>query len=404
MSAVVVVVLCYACAVGGQTTISFWHGYSELETVVLEEQLIPLFEAANPGIRVEAVRLGYDELRDKIVATAAIGSGPDVIRMDIIWSPSFAAAGLLEPLDHYAGFQVILDEVYPGPLSTNYLDGKYYGLPLTTNTQIYIYDVHAFEAAGVTPPQTFADFETVSRRMTQRDGGVVTRYGYDMGGPWAWYLLSWIWSNGGDVTDPEITTASGYLDGGATVEALTMISEWALEGLLAPNIFGEGFDQWGSFVNGKVAARQDGPWFARWLEEENPNFKAGYAVMPVGRGGVSCSVVGGENIALTSGSKSKDEAWKFICFMLSEEAQGIMAANGQVPVIRSAVDIPEFQASDYYPVYLEQLLTAKARTPHPRYSEIEQIMQDAFWNTVTGETNARNALSEAVRLINPVLE
>lgn len=29
LSAVVVVVLCYACAVGGQTTISFWHGYSE---------------------------------------------------------------------------------------------------------------------------------------------------------------------------------------------------------------------------------------------------------------------------------------------------------------------------------------------------------------------------------------
>src|SRR5690606_41961320 len=34
-------------------------------------------------------------------------------------------------------------------------------------------------------------------------------------------------------------------------------------------------------------------------------------------------------------------------------------------------DLPEFQESKYYPVYLEQIATAKARTPHPSYSQIE---------------------------------
>lgn len=403
-SLAVILSLLLAVPAAAQTTITFWHGYSELETVVLQQELIPRFEAAHPGITVEAVRLGYDDLRDKLVATAATGMGPDVARVDIIWNPSLAAAGLLEPLDEYPGFADILDEVYPGPLSTAYLRGSYYGLPLTTNTQVYIYDRHAFAAAGVSVPTTFDEFATVTRRLTQRDGDVVVRYGYDMGGPWAWNLLGWIWSNGGDVTDPSITEASGYLDSPQTVAALEAISEWAAEGILAPNMLGEGFDQWGSFVRGIVPARQDGPWFARWLEEENPDFNAGFALMPHGPDGESTSIVGGENIVMTSGSRHKDAAWAFMKFMLSEEAQGILAAAGQIPVLRSAISLPEFRDSDYYPVYLEQLLTAKARTPHPRYNEIEEIIQGAFWKAVTGQVSARNALTEAARLVDQVLK
>lgn len=401
---VVLLLLTAAVHVGAQTTISFWHGYSELETVVLEEQLIPLFEASHPNIKVESVRLGYDDLRDKVVTTAASGAGPDLVRIDIIWNPSFAASGLLEPLNEYPGFDDILAEVYPGPLSTTYLNGIYYGLPLTTNTQVYIYDQHAFAEAGVSVPTTFDEFATVARRLTKRDHDSIVRYGYDMGGPWAWTLFPWIWSNGGDITDPAITTATGYLDSAQTVGAIDLVAEWALEGILTPNMLGEGFDQWGSFIRGIVSARQDGPWFARWLEEENPDFNPGFALMPKGEGGESVSVVGGENIVMTSGSQHKAEAWEFMRFMLSEEAQGILAASGQMPVLRSAIGIPEFQRSAYYPVYLEQMLTAKARTPHPRYSEMEQIIQDAFWKAVTGELSARSALAEAARLVDQLLK
>lgn len=389
---------------GAQVTISFWHGYSELETQVLVERVLPVFEAKHPNIKVEAVRLGYDELRDKVVTTAAAGGGPDVMRLDIIWTPGFAASGLLEPLDQYEGFQELLAEVYPGPLSTNYYAGSYYGLPLTTNTQIYIYNEELFAQAGVAPPKTFDEFEQVSKVLTRQEGGETTRWGYDMGGPWAWFLLPWIWSNGGDVTDPEMTTASGYLDSPRTIAALERITEWAMSGILAPNIFQQGFDAWGSFVNGLVAARQDGPWFPRWLEENYPGFKVGFTLMPAGEGGQSISVVGGENIAIARGSAHKQEAWTFVRFMLSEEAQSIMATVGQIPVIRSAISIPEFRESKYYPVYLQQVATAKARTPHPNYNQIEQVIQAAFWQAISGEASPRAALEDAARQVNALLK
>lgn len=351
LAVIVAVALTFALPlVHAQTTVSFWHGYSELETEVLATQLIPRFEAAHPGIKVEGVRMGYDDLRDKIVTTAASGTGPDLVRIDIIWNPGFGAAGLLEPLDDYAGFSDIVSEVYPGPLSTTFLTDAHYGLPLTTNTQVLIYNADALAETGLNVPGNFKEFEDVARRFTRREDGVVTAWGSDIGGPWAWTVLPWIWSNGGDVTDGTITTATGYLDSPGTIGAIDKIGEWALEGLLAPNIFNEGFDQWGSFVRGITPMRQDGPWFPRWLEEENPNFNAGYALMPEGEGGESISIVGGENIAMMKDSQHREEAWVFMRFLLSEEAQGIMAASGQIPVIRSAIALPEFQESDYYPV------------------------------------------------------
>lgn len=398
-----ILVLVLSASVSAQTTISFWHGYSEIETDALVNRVIPLFESKYPDIKVEAVHMGYDELRDKVVTTAAAGSGPDVMRLDIIWTPGFGASGLLEPLDHYPGFDELISEVFPGPLSTNQYRGRFYGVPLTTNTQSYVYNKDLFEQAAVVAPVTWDEFVDVSRRLTRREGGAVTQWGYNIGGPWAWHLLPWIWSNGGDVTDAAITTALGYLDGPGTVGALEAISEWAIDGFLAPNIFMEGFDGWGAFTNGTLAAAQDGPWFPRYLEEHFPEMNVGYALIPHGAG-QSISVVGGENIAIASGSRNKDAAWTFVQFMLSEDAQGIMATVGQIPVIRAATNVPEFQDSAYYPVYLEQIATAKARTPHPRYGEIEQIIQGAFWQAISGESSARAALEEAARLVEALLQ
>lgn len=401
---VIIIVLTIALPlVHGQTTISFWHGYSEAETEVLQKQLIPRFEAGYPGITVDAVRMDYNDLRDKIVVSGASGSGPDVVRIDLIWHPEFSALGLLEPLGAYAGFDDIVANVYPGPLSTAFLNGAHYGLPITTNTQVLIYNADALAQGGLAVPETYDQFESVARRLTRRDGDAVTAWGYDIGGPWAWTVLPWIWSNGGAVTDDAITTATGYFDSPATIGAIDKIAEWAVEGLLAPNIFAAGFDQWGGFVNGTTSLRQDGPWFASYMEAEHPSFNAGYALMPRGSGGESISIVGGENIAMAKGSGNKEAAWAFMRFLLSDEAQAIMAASGQIPVIRSAISLPEFRDSNYYPVYLQQLLTAKARTPHPRYGEIEGVIQAAFMQAINGETSARIALTEAARLVDQML-
>ena len=53
--------------------------------------------------------------------------------MDIIWVPEFAKMGALTAVDDLPGFAEMKDTLFEGPLSTNYYDGKYYGVPLNTN-------------------------------------------------------------------------------------------------------------------------------------------------------------------------------------------------------------------------------------------------------------------------------
>ena len=107
-----------AISTAAAQTITYWHTYStgSGEEQTMLEQVIPRFEAENPGIKVEAVGFPYDEFRQKLLTAFAGGVVPDLVRMDIIWVPEFAEMGALEALDGYEGFAQLRDGVFPGPL------------------------------------------------------------------------------------------------------------------------------------------------------------------------------------------------------------------------------------------------------------------------------------------------
>ena len=55
-------------------TITFWHTYGDAETPVIDEVIIPMFEAANPDIKVEAVRQSGD-FNQMLVTALGTGRG-----------------------------------------------------------------------------------------------------------------------------------------------------------------------------------------------------------------------------------------------------------------------------------------------------------------------------------------
>lgn len=125
-------------------TITFWHTYNtqNYEAKTLREVIIPEFQKRNPGIKVKDLVVPYDDMKRKLLAGAAAETLPELVRMDIIWVPQFANAGLLEPVSKtYAkDFSKMKDNFFPGPLSTVFWKGNYYGLPLDTNTRVLFYN------------------------------------------------------------------------------------------------------------------------------------------------------------------------------------------------------------------------------------------------------------------------
>ncbi len=138
---------------------------------------------------MEALSVPYDDFRTKLIAAMAAGTGPDLIRSDIIWVPELADMGALVPLDQaMPDFADLAASVYPGPLSTNQWHGASYGLPLDTNTKVWLTNDSLYDAAHLTPAQKLD--ELLSQCETLK-AAKPDAYLFATDGTFAWVTLPW---------------------------------------------------------------------------------------------------------------------------------------------------------------------------------------------------------------------
>ncbi len=384
-------------------TITFWNGYAadgdEIKT--LNDVVLPAFNKLYPNITVNHQEIPYDDLRQKLVIGLAGGTLPDVLRADIIWVPEFANLDALLPLDtEMSDFSTIASRVFPGPLSTNKWKDHYYGLPLDTNTRILFYNTKVFQDAGISAaPKTIAEFEAAMAQVKSKLGA--KHFGYAEGGTGAWSVLPWIWSFGGGITNADLTTATGTLNGPGTVAAVTKLKEWLDKGWISPSILGGGVATSDQFGKDETATILEGPWMPGIFKNQFPKLAFQYATVPAGPGG-SQSVVGGEDIVVFKQTQNKEAALAFMRFMLSEEAQLAMGKVGQMPVLASLAGNADLPA--YYPTFQEQLKTANARTPVPTWPKIDEAISNAVLKALRGDATVQKALNEAATIVDGLLK
>lgn len=382
--------------------ITFWHAYGEggPEVETLEDVVIPAFEEEHPGVKVKPVTVQYDQLHQKLVTAAAGDALPDVVRSDIIWVPELADLGVLVPLDEaMSDFDELAEQTYEGPLATNKWQDSYYGLPLTTNTKVMLYNEEALQSAGLSEaPATFDELREAAPKMAETGNYLLAE-----GDAAGWQILPYIWSNGGDITDEEITTADGYLNSAESVEAVELLVELYNEKALPKLILGGGggTDTFEGLAKGMYATIIDGPWAYPAIEGQFKDFEIQSAPMPHGDG-ESTSVVGGENLVMTQASENKEAAAAFIRYMLSEDAQLAMAEAGQISVLSElADDMVEIEPS--YEEYMNQLETARPRPPTPAWTKIDEVIRKQVQLAIRGDMSAQEAMDQAVEQIDPLL-
>ena len=421
--AALVVVAAAATTAGAQvehartTTITFWDSYSSdgPEVKTLETVVIPGFEKTHPGIVVKDVTIPYDSLHQKLITAVAGSQLPDLVRTDIIWVPELANLGVLEPLDtvmpdfaKYAGGKAVVKGktktypglVFPGPLATNYWKGHYYGLPLDTNTRIFNYNPAALQAIGASaPPKTFAQLQSMSAQAKAKG-----YYLYAESGTSCWNVCPWIWSNGGAVTNKTYTKATGYLNGPKSVAAIQMLVNLYKAGEMPGIIVNSnaGLGTYDGINQSKYVATLDGPWMDAIFGAAFPKTKVAGTLVPSGPGG-SVSVVGGENIVLTKSSKNKTAALQFLRYMLGFGTQAQLALAGQMPVLKSSSKwLTRVHA--YYAPYVQQLATAKPRTPTPKWTQIDQVITTDVAKAFQGSESVQQALTDAAKQIDGLLK
>jgi multiple sugar transport system substrate-binding protein len=379
-------------------TISYWHTMSDAETAQLDA-VIADFEAAHPGITVEPTRYAYDDFKTAITTAIAGGTAPDTARMDIAWVPEFADLGALNRVeDIVPDFETIKADVFPGPLSTNFWKDGYYGLPQNTNTQVLLWNKDEFAKAGITAaPTTFKEFADVACVLTNGD----KQYGYALGGTYFWAPAPLFYSAGGQVTDPNITTAQGYVNGAGAVEAFTMLKDLYDKGCISPNVLGGGIGTADGHGTGLYSMIIDGPWMVDIYKGSYPDFKVNFAPIPAGSGG-SSSVVGGEDVVSFAATKHSEAAGKWMAYLLSPEAQLKMAQVGVIPTRASLTG--DASLPEYFGVFMEQLKSAKARVPHPKWGDMDSAINNAFQRILNGDQSVQEALDQAADEIDALLK
>lgn len=381
-------------------TIQYWHTHSDPEAAQLD-QVIAAFEAANPGIKVEATRYAYNDFKTALLTAISSGDVPDAVRMDIAWVSEFADQGALVQLDgNLPDFDTIIKDTFPGPLSTNFWKDHYYGLPLDTNTQVLLWNKSLFEAAGIaTPPATMEEFAAHACELTD---AAKKQYGYAEGGTYFWAPAPVFYAMGGKITDEKITTATGYVNGPDSVAAFTMLKDLYDKGCLSPNLLGGGIATDAGHAEGTYAMIIDGPWMVDIYKNNYPDFQVNFAPIPTGPQGTTSSVVGGEDVVVMEGSKNQEAAMKWAAYLLSPEAQKMMAAVGQMPTLASLAGDPAMPP--YFAVFQEQLKTAQARVPHPKWGDMDNAINNAYQRMLKGEQTPQEALDQAAEEINALLK
>lgn len=375
-------------------TITFWHTYGDAETPVIDEVIIPMFEAANPDIKVEAVRQSGD-FNQMLVTALGTGVVPDVARVDITKTSAYAKLGGIVAMDEIEGFDALKDAVLEAPLSTNLWNGHYYGLPLNTNCKAAVVNLNVLKELGFDePPATMEEFVAACKEKAPG------QYKLNVSGLGDWDLYPYFWLFGGKLTDEGFTTASGYMDSAESVAAINTMLELHEDGVFTIRDVDGTPDAWDG-INSEYAMFLEGPWyFGSYEDSEAKGIVA--ATVPT-YNGKSASVVGCENVAVFSTSERPDAAYEFAKFLTSTEAQLALLQAGQLPILKSLVDSDEVQSNPVWSVYMAQMESAKARIPSPNNSNIQQIWSDMVTNIFVNGADIAAELQNAAALIDEQL-
>lgn len=381
-------------------TVRYWHTHSDAETAQLDK-VIAAFEAVNPGIKIEATRYASNatDLQTAITTAIAAGDPPETVRLDIILTPQFASQGALMQLDgSMPDFDKIAADTFPGPLSTNKWNGHYYGLPLDTNTQVLVYSKDMFKAAGIAAaPTTMDDFVADACKLSDSSKGT---FGYAEGGTYFWAPAPVFYAMGGKITDEAITTATGYINGPQSVAAFTMLKSLYDKGCMSPNLLGGGIATDAGTGTGIYGMIIDGPWMVDIYKANYPDFNYAFALMPAGPTGTS-SVVGGEDVVILDGSKNATAAQKWVAYLMSADAQKLMAQVGVMPTLSSLTGDASMPA--YFSVFMDQLKTAQARVVSPKWNDMDTAINNAYQRILKGDQSVQQSLDQAATEINALL-
>jgi len=312
--------------------------------------------------------------------------------------------GALVDLNEMPGIENILERFQDGAQSPYSYNGKLYALPDTQNFQLMFYRTDIFESLGLTVPETWDEFLYTA--------AIIQRNNMNVYIPYTQIVASTTINAGIGSLNlfPTLMTQHGlslYND---------ELNATSLNSVEATNVF----DYWTDLYT-KYDFQKEADFYNRFrvgimplgiapystyltLYSAAPEIKGRWAVacIPGVEGGNNYVAGAGTGCAIIKKSKNRDNAWKFLDWWTSAEAQTRYSNNvesligmlgrQQTANIEALEDLA-WDKNDLE-VIMEQWSRVKEVPEVPGSYYFGRALDQAFWSVINDGTNAKDAISK----------
>ena len=304
------------------------------------------------------------EIVQKYATSAAGGTAPDGLSLDLIYTPAFAAAGQLEDITDWAKSLPYFKDLSPAHVKTGTYKDKIYGLPFSADSSVLIWNKALFKKAGLDPdkgPTNFAEIAADAEKVAALGGDVKGFYfSGACGGCNIFTFTPLIWASGGDILSEDGSKAT--LDTPQMRDAIALYRGMVEKGLVPEGAKTDsGANFFAAFAGGNIGIAPSGAFAIGALNTQYKDIDYGVTFLP-GKDGGSSSFAGGDNFVVTKGTPKLAVLKEFLDFAYSLEGQTLLASRGSLPV---RGDIAKEALKDLDPRYqIAAEAMAKGRTPY----------------------------------------
>jgi multiple sugar transport system substrate-binding protein len=374
------------------------------EAEVLNRQLAR-FNAENPAIRV--VRRDTPDAADQrhqlyVQWLNAGASDPDILQLDAIWTPEFAAAGWILPLDP---FQPDTGAFFPSTILANRWRDTLFALPWFVDVGMLYWRTDLLSR----PPPTLAELVQAAKRAKQRHR---LRYGLVWQG--ARYeglitnFLEYLGAYGGTILEGGQVVVNSE----AGLRALTEMRDEIYRDGIVPSAVLTWHEEESRFAfqNGEAVFMRNWPYAVGLMQDSAQSRVArrfSVAPMPAGPGGRPTAALGGAQLAINRRTENPAAAWAVINYLTQpEQMQERASVVGQFPSRMSLFEGSALVGRLGVPPATARRVIEYAvpRPVTPVYNQISEILQIHLHRALTRQTTPAVALDRAQREMQRLLD
>jgi len=301
----------------------------------------PIFEAENPGVKIEMATVGYMDRYQKIVTTMpARPQDLDIIAFGNDEVAGFMKGGwLLDITDKVP--KATIDAMLPGAAEVLSYKGRLYGIPWSLAAKGFFYNFEMMKKAGFDdPPRSWPELIAQSQKMQQMG---LCKYGITLGiqeGSWIDFIIFAGLHGLNEIIDGN---GKAQFDNDKGVAAVQYMYDLIYKYKVAsPSSVSSGdHELMTTFLSGQNPFLLNLPYVAGMMDDPKQSSvigKSAIGLIPGLGSKRSFSFIGTMGIGCSSGSPNKDLAIKYILWTARPEVHKKMIfVSKEVPILKDLV-------------------------------------------------------------------